>query len=58
MILVSESGIFTPADVVRVAAMGAQAILVGESLITSPNMAEQVRALARVPQTQHSPSQP
>jgi indole-3-glycerol phosphate synthase len=47
-LLVSESGIFTPADVARVAAMGARAVLVGESIITSPNMAEQVRALAGV----------
>jgi indole-3-glycerol phosphate synthase len=47
-LLVSESGIFTPADVARVAAMGARAVLVGESIITSPNMAEQVRALASV----------
>ena len=47
-LLVSESGIFTPADVSRVAAMGASAVLVGESIITSPNMAEQVRALSSV----------
>ena len=46
--LVSESGIFTPADVSRVAAMGARAVLVGESIITSPNLAEQVRALSSV----------
>ncbi|NJM40958.1 MAG: indole-3-glycerol phosphate synthase TrpC [Anaerolineae bacterium] len=46
--LVSESGIFTPADVARVAAMGARAVLVGESIIVSLNMAEQVRALASV----------
>ena len=58
--LVSESGIFTPADVARVAALGAQAILVGESLITSPNMAEQVRQLASVPCTADTarPAQP
>jgi indole-3-glycerol phosphate synthase len=48
LLLVSESGIFTPSDVVRVAAMGARAILVGESIIVSPNMAEQVRALSSV----------
>ena len=46
--LVSESGIFTSADVARVAAMGARAVLVGESIIISPNMAEQVRALSSV----------
>lgn len=44
--LVSESGIFTPADARRVAGMGAHAILVGESLITAPDMAAQVRALS------------
>lgn len=46
--LVSESGIFTPADVRCVAGMGASAILVGESLITSPDMAAQVRELSGV----------
>ena len=46
--LVSESGIFTPADVACVAAMGARAVLVGESIITSPNVAQQVRALSNV----------
>lgn len=47
-VLVSESGIFTPADVRRAAAMGASAVLVGESLITSADMAAQVRALSGV----------
>ena len=46
-LLVSESGIFTPADVARVR-LGARAVLVGESSITSPNMAEQVRTLSSV----------
>lgn len=46
--LVSESGIFTPADVARVAAMGARAVLVGESIITSGDIAGQVRALSSV----------
>jgi indole-3-glycerol phosphate synthase len=46
--LVSESGIFTPADVARVADMGANAILVGESIITSGDVPAQVRALAGV----------
>lgn len=46
--LVSESGIFTPADVARVAGMGANAILVGESIITSGNVPAQVKALAGV----------
>lgn len=47
--LISESGIFTPADVARVAEMGANAILVGESIITSGDLPAQVRALAGVP---------
>ncbi len=46
--LVSESGIFTTDDVRRVADMGAHAILVGESIITSPDIAGQVRALSSV----------
>jgi indole-3-glycerol phosphate synthase len=49
--LVSESGIFTIDHVRQVAAMGAHAILVGESIITSPDRASQVRALAGVPRT-------
>lgn len=46
--LVSESGIFTPAHVAAVAAMGARAILVGESLITSPDLPALTRALSGV----------
>ncbi|RMG66299.1 MAG: indole-3-glycerol phosphate synthase TrpC [Chloroflexi bacterium] len=46
--LVSESGIFTADDVARVAAMGAQAVLVGESIITSDDMAAQVQMLSGV----------
>ncbi|MCX6019583.1 MAG: indole-3-glycerol phosphate synthase TrpC [Chloroflexi bacterium] len=46
--LVSESGIFTQADVAGVAAMGARAILVGEAVILAPDRAQQVRDLANV----------
>ncbi|MCS7056022.1 MAG: indole-3-glycerol phosphate synthase TrpC [Thermoflexales bacterium] len=46
--LVSESGIFTADDVARVAAMGAHAVLVGESIITADDVAGQVRALSSV----------
>ncbi|MCS6848093.1 MAG: indole-3-glycerol phosphate synthase TrpC [Anaerolineae bacterium] len=46
--LISESGIFTAGDVARVAAMGAHAVLVGESIITSGDVAAQVRALSQV----------
>ncbi len=47
--LISESGIFTPADVAQVAGMGANAILVGESIITAGDLPAQVQALASVP---------
>ncbi|MBX7213185.1 MAG: indole-3-glycerol phosphate synthase TrpC [Thermoflexales bacterium] len=47
--LVSESGIFAPAQVAAVAGMGAHAILVGEALITAGDLATQTRALADVP---------
>lgn len=46
--LVSESGIFTPADVATVAAHGASAVLVGESIITSGDIPAQTRALSSV----------
>ena len=36
--LVTESGINTPADVARVAAAGAGAMLVGESLMRQPDV--------------------
>jgi indole-3-glycerol phosphate synthase len=45
-IVVSESGIFTAADVQRVQKAGANAVLVGESLITSPDRTSAVRMLA------------
>lgn len=47
--LVSESGIFTREHVERVAATGAAAVLVGESLILQDDRASAVRALASVP---------
>ncbi len=47
-VMVSESGIFSDEDVRRVATMGARAILVGESIITAPDMGAQVRRLAAV----------
>ncbi len=44
--LVAESGIHTRQDVARLAAAGVDAILVGEALVTAPDTAAQVRALA------------
>jgi indole-3-glycerol phosphate synthase len=43
--LVSESGIFTPEHVALVRAIGADAVLVGEALVTAPDILAQVRAL-------------
>jgi len=53
-VLVSESGIATPADVARVRAWGADAVLVGEGLVTAPDIAARVRELAGVePRTEN-----
>lgn len=46
--LIAESGIHTVADVERMAQAGAHAVLVGESLVTAPDMAEQIRKLSGV----------
>lgn len=46
--LVAESGIFTAADVATMAGHGAHAILVGEALVTAPNIAVKVRELSGV----------
>jgi indole-3-glycerol phosphate synthase len=48
-VLVSESGILTAADVAQVHACGADAVLVGEALVTAPDTAARVRDLAGVP---------
>ncbi len=49
IVLVSESGIFTPQHVATVAGHGACAVLVGESIITSGDIPAQTRALSGVP---------
>jgi indole-3-glycerol phosphate synthase len=46
--VVSESGIFTAADVQRLAAVGVDAVLVGEALVTAENIPAKVRELAGV----------
>lgn len=48
-LLVSESGIYTAADVARVAACGAGAVLVGEALMRDTEVAARVRELSSVP---------
>ena len=45
-ILVSESGIFTPEHVAQVRTYGADAILVGEAIVTAPDIGAKVRELA------------
>ena len=47
-VLVSESGIWSVADVERVAAVGVDAVLVGESLMRSHDPAAQIRAFRAV----------
>lgn len=47
-VLVSESGFFTAADVARVREWGADAVLVGEALVTAPDIGARVRELAGV----------
>jgi indole-3-glycerol phosphate synthase len=44
--VVAESGIFTAADVARLARAGAQAVLVGEALVTAGDIALKVRELS------------
>ncbi len=45
-LLVSESGIFNPGHVAQVCAWGADAILVGEAIVTAPDVGAKVRELS------------
>lgn len=47
--VVSESGIHTPGDVRMLASAGVDAILVGEALVTAPDISAQVRSLSQLP---------
>jgi indole-3-glycerol phosphate synthase len=49
VVLVAESGIFTPSDVARLAAAGAHAFLVGESLMRQDDIGTALRRLRRTP---------
>ena len=51
VLLVSESGIASAEDVVRVAAAGADAVLVGEALVRSGDRRGMVAEMAGVPRT-------
>ncbi|MFN2110012.1 MAG: indole-3-glycerol phosphate synthase TrpC [Anaerolineae bacterium] len=45
VVVVAESGIHTPEDVARLAAIGVDAMLVGEALVTAKNIGEKIRGL-------------
>lgn len=45
ILVVSESGLHTPADLALVASVGAQAVLIGESLLKQPNLESAIAAL-------------
>ena len=47
--LVSESGIRTPADIARLRAAGVKAVLVGESLMRTPDVGAALRTLIAEP---------
>jgi indole-3-glycerol phosphate synthase len=52
-VLVSESGIHTPADIKKLAAAGVSAVLVGESLMRSPDIAAKIRELFNTGSVSH-----
>jgi len=53
-IVVSESGIYEPQDVDRLGAVGVNAVLVGESLLRSPDPGMAAQGLAQIPRMERS----
>ena len=53
VVLVAESGIFSADDVRAMGRLGAQAVLVGESLIKAPDMVSLTRSLSSQPRGEH-----
>jgi indole-3-glycerol phosphate synthase len=45
VVLVAESGVHTPADVARLSAIGADAMLIGEALVRAPDVGQKIREL-------------
>ena len=54
-VVVSESGIFTPDDLDRLDSVGVNAVLVGEAIVTAPDIGAKVRELSGQPETAARP---
>ncbi|HSF72957.1 MAG TPA: indole-3-glycerol phosphate synthase TrpC, partial [Microcoleus sp.] len=52
ILIVSESGIHTPADLAKLASAGAEAVLIGESLVKQPDPGAALASLADRPPSQ------